>query len=181
MHCPSCGTQTGVLETRKAAGGAVRRRRRCPDCGERFTTFEEREHPPLHVIKRSGRRQRFDRTKLRAALLRAAHKRPVSAADVEGLVDLIESEAERSGGEIASDRVGEMCLDGLRQLDLGAYVQFVGVYRELGDLASVRTELERLEGSGNNPANREQTAAKFRPTRGAGSGVTPKRRTRGED
>lgn len=178
MDCPSCGARTSVLETHRAAGGAVRRRRSCPDCGERFTTFEERGHPPLHVVKRSGRRQRFDRTKLRAALLRAAHKRPVSAADVEGLVDRVSSEAERSGGEITSDRVGEMCLEGLRELDLGAYVQFVGVYRELSDLASVRTELERL---GNNPANREQTAVKFRPTRGAGSGVTPKRRTRGED
>jgi transcriptional repressor NrdR len=180
VDCPSCGTQTSVLETRKAAGGAVRRRRSCPDCGERFTTHEQREHPPLHVIKRGGRRQRFERTKLRAALLRAAHKRPVSAADVESLVDRIESEAEHSGGEIASDRVGEMCLDGLRRLDLGAYVQFVGVYRELSDLASVRAELEHLDNWGNNPANREQTAAEFRPRRGAGS-VTPKRRPRGED
>jgi transcriptional repressor NrdR len=177
VDCPACGAQTNVLETRKGTGGAVRRRRSCPDCGERFTTHEQRIREPLYVVKRSGRRQRFDRTKLRAGLIRATHKRDVSDHDVEGLVERIEAEAERSGGEIASARVGEMSLAGLRELDLGAYLQFVGVYRELEDLDSVRKELEQ---TGNNPANRGQTAAEVRPIQRARSGVTPKRRDRGD-
>jgi transcriptional repressor NrdR len=178
VDCPACGAQTSVLETRKAAAGAVRRRRSCPECGERVTTHEQRLREPLHVVKRSGRRQRFDRTKLRAGLIRATHKRDVSDHEVELLVEQIEAEAERAGGEIGSQRVGEMCLAGLRELDLGAYLQFVGVYRDLEDLESVRRELERLESK--NPANAEQTGRRVRPIQRAGSGVTPKRPTRGD-
>src|SRR5436190_12781 len=86
--CPSCRTQTRVLESRRAPDGdSVRRRRECPECGRRFTTFERREPEPADVIKRDGERQRFDRTKLRAALLKAGHKRPITAADMEPTVD----------------------------------------------------------------------------------------------
>lgn len=183
MHCPSCSAaSTRVIESRRVEdGGAVRRRRECRECGHRFTSFERRERPPAWVVKRSGERQPFDRTKLRAALLRAAHKRPVSAAQIEVLVDGIEAEAERCGGELAAERVGELSLDGLRELDLGAYLQFAAVYRQLADLESVRAELERLtRGGAIVPANRGKTGSAFRPRRRAGSGVTPKRRTRGD-
>lgn len=145
MICPSCSAETKVLESRRAENGAaVRRRRECMRCGHRFTSFERREPGPLFVRKRSGGRERFDPTKLRASLLRAAHKRPVAAADVEEIVARIAREAEKSGGELPSERIGEMCLEGLRDLDLGAYLQFAAVYRELADLESVRDELERL-------------------------------------
>ncbi len=108
----------------------MRRRRQCSGCGRRFTTYEHRESEPLFVRKRSGKRQPFDRTKLRAALLHAAHKRPVSSADVERLVERIESAVNDGGGELAAEQVGELCLDGLRELDMGAYLQFAGTLAE---------------------------------------------------
>jgi transcriptional repressor NrdR len=116
-----------VLETRTADdGAAVRRRRECERCGERFTTYERREPDSLFVRKRRGERQRFDRTKLRAALLRAAHKRPVTAHDVERIVERIERQVAAAGGELSADRLGELCLEDLRGLDLGAYLQYAG-------------------------------------------------------
>jgi transcriptional repressor NrdR len=124
--CPACQSPTRVSETRAASGGAVRRRRQCTSCGHRFTTFERVERGPLSVRKRDGSRQRFDRVKLRAALLGAAHKRPVSAPDVERIVDRIEAETEAGGGEISSERIVELCLIGLRELDAGAYLQYAG-------------------------------------------------------
>ena len=126
MLCPACHGPTRVSETRAASGGAVRRRRQCSSCGHRFTTFERVERGPLSVRKRDGSGQRFDRVKLRAALLGAAHKRPVSAPDVERIVDRIEAEAEAGGGEISSERIVELCLIGLRELDPGAYLQYAG-------------------------------------------------------
>jgi len=123
--CPSCEAQTRVLESRSAPDGAVRRRRECASCGRRFTTFERRE-PELYVLKRSGGRQRFDRAKLRGALLRAAHKRPVSDADIEAIVLRVQSEAEGAGGELEAERIGRLCMEHLRRLDPGAYLQFAG-------------------------------------------------------
>jgi transcriptional repressor NrdR len=141
MVCASCQSPTRVLESRRAPDGAtVRRRRQCPRCGHRFTTFERREAAPLHVAKRSGERQRFDRIKLRAALLHAAHKRPVSSTDVEHLVDRIESSVSAEGGEVAAERIGELCLEGLRELDVGAYLQFAGTLDEPGFAISGQTE-----------------------------------------
>lgn len=127
MNCPSCAAETRVLETRAAEGGAaLRRRRECRRCGRRFTSFERREHEPAWVIKRSGRRQRFNREKLRAALLRASHKRDVDPRALELIVDGIEREAEENGGELAAARIGELCLNGLEPLDRGAFLQFAG-------------------------------------------------------
>jgi transcriptional repressor NrdR len=127
MTCPRCQRPTRVLESRPAAAGtATRRRRECTACGHRFTTFERRDAPPLHVRKRDGERQRFDRNKLRAALLRSTHKRQVDADDVEALVDRVASEIERAGGELPAERIGELCLTGLEDLDYGAYLQFLG-------------------------------------------------------
>jgi transcriptional repressor NrdR len=131
MTCPSCERSTRVLESRHAeAGTAIRRRRECPTCGRRFTTYERREPDPLYVIKRDGERQRFDHTKLRAALLRAAHKRPVEPAAIESVVGRIEAELTRAGGELAAQAIGELCLAELRALDTGAYLQFAGTLEQ---------------------------------------------------
>jgi transcriptional repressor NrdR len=139
--CPSCEAHTRVLESRPAPDGAGRRRRECTACGRRFTTFERRE-PELHVIKRSGERQRFDGAKLRAALLRAAHKRPVSHGDVEAIVARVQSEAEGAGGELDAERIGQLCMEDLRRLDSGAFLQFAGT------LPSVTPELAAAGGAG---------------------------------
>jgi transcriptional repressor NrdR len=127
MDCPRCDRPTRVLESRRAEdGAATRRRRSCAACGERFTTYERRDRAPLYVVKRDGARQRFDRTKLRAALLRSTHKRQVGADDVEALVDRVELAIEAGGGELSAQRIGELCLQGLHDLDEGAYLQFLG-------------------------------------------------------
>jgi transcriptional repressor NrdR len=135
----------------------MRRRRECTGCGRRYTTYERFERPRLHVRKRDGTRQPFDRTKLRAALLRAAHKRPVSADDVEALVERIELAVESAGGELESERIGDLCLQGLRDLDWGAYLQFAGTLPgripELEPSGSVRPARDPAE-STRNPASR---------------------------
>jgi transcriptional repressor NrdR len=127
MDCPQCHQPSRVLESRRAADGtSTRRRRECSGCGHRFTTYERAERQPAWVRKRDGERQRFDRTKLRAALLRSTHKRQVSAEDVERLVDQIAIAIETGGGELEAERIGELCLEGLAELDRGAYLQFLG-------------------------------------------------------
>jgi transcriptional repressor NrdR len=121
----------------------VRRRRACSSCGHRFTTYERREHEPLYVRKRDGERQAFDRAKLRGGLARAAHKRPVEAAEIDQIVDTVEAEAERAGGALPGRRIGEMCLEGLRRVDRISYLQFAAVYKQL-DVEQVRSELAEL-------------------------------------
>ena len=128
MDCPHCKAQTKTLETRRADhGAAVRRRRECPGCGRRFTTFERREPEPVHVRKRDGSRQRFDPEKLRGALLRACHKRDVDPRAIDLIVDRVEADVRAAGdGEITAARIGELCLEGLEPLDRGAFLQFAG-------------------------------------------------------
>ncbi len=127
MNCPNCDSHTRVLESRSAdGGGAVRRRRECSSCGERFTTFERVSVDRLHVRKRDGRRQPFDAQKLRGALHRAAHKRDVTSAQVHGIVAAVEGEATAGGGVISAGRIGELCLERLRAIDHGAFLQFAG-------------------------------------------------------
>jgi transcriptional repressor NrdR len=135
-----------VLETRAADdGAAVRRRRQCSSCGERFTTFERLAIDRLYVRKRDDRRQPFDAEKLRGALTRAAHKRDVSTAEIQGIVAAVEGEATASGGVIDAVRIGEICLERLERLDRGAYLQFAGTLPDpapqigaIGDERSVR-------------------------------------------
>src|SRR5262245_56659305 len=125
MECPLCHRGTHVVETRRA-GAATRRRRACASCGHRFTTYERVEREPGWVRKRDGRRQRFDPAKLRAALLRSTHKRQVGSGDVERHVGEMGDTIAAAGGELDASRIGELCLDGLAELDRGAYLQFLG-------------------------------------------------------
>jgi transcriptional repressor NrdR len=127
----------------------VRRRRECTGCGERFTTFERISVERLRVRKRDGRRQPFDAQKLRGALVRAAHKREVSARQIHGIVAAVEGEATAAGGVIDAVRIGEICLERLSDLDQGAYLQFAGTLPDfnpeigvLGQGGSVRGSRE---------------------------------------
>ncbi len=148
MDCPACHSPTRVLETRSDdAGAAVKRRRECSSCGDRFTTFERRERPPLFVVKRGGRRERFDTDKLRDGMLRAAYKRPVTSEQVDAIAERIEAHAEAEGGELDARRIGEMCLTGLGEVDRVSYLQFAAVYRQLADVEDVQAELRRLRAS----------------------------------
>jgi transcriptional repressor NrdR len=134
-----------VIESRSTDDGAsVRRRRECADCSHRFTTYERHVRARLVVIKRDGQRQAFDRAKLRDGLVRAAHKRPVPAAELDAIVDRVVAEAERAEGSLPAERIGEMCLEGLRRLDRIAYLQFAAVYKQLADFDEVQAELAQF-------------------------------------
>jgi transcriptional repressor NrdR len=127
VNCLRCDSPTSILETRKAEGGAaLRRRRECTKCGHRFTTYERAVPEALQVIKRDGHRQPFDREKLLGSLNRATHKRKLDPRKLGLLVDGVEREVRNAGGELSAARIGELCLEGLRELDHGAYLQFAG-------------------------------------------------------
>jgi transcriptional repressor NrdR len=147
MYCPFCehGT-TKVVDSRLAGTGAIRRRRECLLCSQRFTTFERVEDVPLWVVKRVGSREPFDRQKLLAGLRRACAKRAVPAAEVERAAADVEARL-RNGvrDEVASEAIGEHALAALRELDGVAYVRFASVYRDFRDVAEFTRELRRLE------------------------------------
>ena len=149
MRCPNCQSlDTQVKDSRPTDdSSAIRRRRVCPDCGGRFTTFERVQLRELTVVKRSGRRVPFDRDKLERSVAVALRKRPVDAERVERMINGIVRQLESQGdSEIASERVGELIMEGLKALDDVAYVRFASVYKNfreardfealLGSLAS---------------------------------------------
>src|SRR4051794_9289279 len=145
MQCPYCGsTQHRVVDSREAAD-AVRRRRQCENCDQRFTTYERAEAVRMHVIKRGGRREPFDRDKLLRGLQRAAAKRPIEPERLDEVVASIEAAVRREGGEAAAEWVGELALGGLARLDRVAAVMFASVYRSIEDLSAFEAELRRLE------------------------------------
>jgi transcriptional repressor NrdR len=126
VNCPRCDSPTKTLETRRVPDGATRRRRECTECGHRFTTYERAVPEVLEVVKRNGSRQPFDRQKLLGSLNRASHKRDVDPRRLSLIVDVVERELRDQGGELSAERIGQLCLDGLRELDHGAYLQFAG-------------------------------------------------------
>jgi transcriptional repressor NrdR len=137
VNCPRCDSPTKTLETRRAPeGNAIRRRRECGECGHRFTTYERAVPEVLEVVKRDGHTQAFDRDKLRGALVRASHKRDVDPRRLDEIVERVETEAHQAGGRLSAARIGELCLDGLRELDRGAYLQFAGTLPDAARSAS---------------------------------------------
>ncbi|HHY93597.1 MAG TPA: transcriptional repressor NrdR [Firmicutes bacterium] len=149
MKCPYCGYQESrVLDSRPTDDGSViRRRRECEECHRRFTTYEKVEEAPLVVVKKDGRRERFDPQKILAGLLKACEKRPVPSERLSALVTDIEKELRAQGDqEVESRVIGEMVMDRLRGVDEVAYVRFASVYRQFGDLRRFVEEVQRLLG-----------------------------------
>jgi transcriptional repressor NrdR len=150
MHCPFCSAEdTKVIDSRLVAeGDQVRRRRECLSCKERFTTFEIAELLMPRIIKKNGTREPFDENKLRAGLLRALEKRPVSIEAIESALNHIKHFLQATGErEVKSVVVGEKVMEQLKQLDEVAYVRFASVYRRFKDLSEFRQEIDRLEHS----------------------------------
>jgi transcriptional repressor NrdR len=147
VKCPFCShLDDKVIDSREArTGDLIRRRRECLKCGRRFTTYERIDEIPYMVIKKDGRRERFDRQKILSGLLRACEKRAVSSAQLETIVDATESflvdapERERTTAEI-----GELIMDHLKTLDTVAYIRFASVYRDFKDVREFKEELEGL-------------------------------------
>ena len=148
MRCPFCGhDETKVVDSRVSeAQDAIRRRRECLSCQERFTTYERREEMPLMVVKRDGRREPFDRAKLLRGLMVATVKRDVSGAQLDELIDDVEGELHNSFRyEISARQLGDMILRRLRDLDKVAYVRFASVYKSFKDLDEFTSELKDLK------------------------------------
>ncbi|MCR5784671.1 MAG: transcriptional regulator NrdR [Eubacterium sp.] len=147
MKCPFCNSEdTRVIDSRPADdGSSIRRRRMCDECGKRFTTYEKVETIPLIVIKKDQNREQYDRSKIEAGILRACHKRPISAADITKIVDELETEIfNREEKEISSDEIGEEVMLKLKKLDDVAYVRFASVYREFKDVNTFMEELKKI-------------------------------------
>lgn len=146
MRCPFCFcSDSRVIDSTKDNRGGIRRRRECVVCHQRFSTYERPIVAIPLIIKQDGTREAFDREKLLAGLQIACAKRPVSAADIEHLVGEIESSLQKLGrAEVSSRIVGDMAIQGLKELDLIAYIRYAIVYLRLGDLQSIRGEIDRL-------------------------------------
>ena len=146
MHCPFCDYQDSrVVDTTKNAPGGIRRRRECLQCGERFSTLERPILGTPLLIKKDGTREAFDRDKLNQGIQIACGKRPVSAADIERLTGEIEAGLQRMGkSEVSSRVVGDMVIQGLKELDYIAYIRYAIVYLQLDDLKDIRLEIDRL-------------------------------------
>lgn len=147
MKCPFCGHEnTRVIDSRPAEdNNSIRRRRVCDECDKRFTTYEKVETIPLIVIKKDNCRETYDRSKIEAGVLRACHKRPVSAAQITQLVDEVETEIfNMEEKEIPSRVIGEIVMNKLKDLEAVAYVRFASVYREFKDINSFMDELKKV-------------------------------------
>ena len=147
MKCPYCGNyNTRVIDSRPADdGSSIRRRRECDVCGRRFTTYEKVETLPVIVIKKDENRETYDRSKIERGVLRACHKRPISAGQVGELVDEIEAVIfNKEIREISSREIGELVMEKLKKLDSVAYVRFASVYREFKDVNTFMDELKKI-------------------------------------
>ncbi len=152
MKCPFCSYHDSrVVDSRSVEeGNSIRRRRECPKCGKRFTTYEKYEEAPLVVSKKDGRRELFDGKKLLAGLLKAFEKRPVSLEKVQEIADSVEREIRQRGeSEIDSTIIGEIVMNHLEQTDQIAYVRFASVYRQFADVNNFMQELQRIMNKNN--------------------------------
>ena len=147
MKCPYCYVpESKVIDTRSSDNGmSIKRRRECVSCGRKFTTYERVEEIPIRVIKKDGSRQSFEKSKLLNGITRACEKRPVTAEQIEELVNSIEAQVyNKLNKEITTLEIGELVMDGLKNLDDVAYVRFASVYRQFKDVNTIIDELQKL-------------------------------------
>lgn len=148
MKCPYCGetnTTHVVGTTHDESGGGIRRRRECSHCGNRFSTYERAVMATPQIVKNGGYRETFDREKLLRGLRTACVKRPVASEDLESLVDRVEDTLRRMGQlEVDSKLVGDLVVEGLKALDVIAYIRYTLVYLKLDNLAAIQAEVDKL-------------------------------------
>ncbi len=147
MNCPFCGhREDKVIDSRESKEGEIiRRRRECLGCTRRFTTYERIDEIPYMVIKKDGRREKFDRQKVMNGLLRACEKRPIGMSKLAEIIDVVESRlAETPDRELSTTEIGEMLMDRLVALDKIAYVRFASVYRDFQDVEAFLKELKEM-------------------------------------
>jgi len=146
MRCPYCQHEnTKVTDSRDTGVYSIRRRRECLLCHRRFTTYEHIEMSPIFVIKKDGRREKFDKSKIKTGVTKALEKRPVSPEQIETLLDNIEEHIRREGKEeIPSSRIGEYVMEELEKVDQVAYIRFASVYRAFADITHFQKEVQKL-------------------------------------
>ena len=147
MKCQYCSClDSKVIDSRPTDdGNSIRRRRECTNCGRRFKTYEKVELSPLFVVKRDGRRESFDSRKIKAGILHACDKLPVSMQQIDEIVTKVEQKAYATmDGEIASEKIGDMVMSELKELNDVAYVRFAAVYRKFTDVGTFMNELKKL-------------------------------------
>ena len=147
MKCQFCScTDSKVIDSRPTDdGNSIRRRRECIGCGRRFTTYEKVEMSPLFVVKKDGRRESFEPQKIKAGILHACDKLPVSMQQIDEIVTRVEQKAYSTmEGEIPSEKIGDMVMDELKDLNDVAYVRFAAVYRKFTDVGTFMSELQKL-------------------------------------
>ena len=146
MQCPYCHHEnTKVTDSRDTGVFSIRRRRECLDCHRRFTTYEHIEMSPIYIIKKDGRREKFEKNKMKHGVMKALEKRPVSHEQIETLLDNVEEKVRRNGKEeIQSTLVGEYVMDELKALDQVAYIRFASVYRSFADITLFEKEVRKL-------------------------------------
>ena len=145
MDCPFCSEPTQVIDKRDAEG-VTRRRRECLECKKRFTTYERVENIDIFVVKKDGSRQLFSREKLKAGILKACEKRPVSLEQIENAVNEIEHKLrQQESTEIPSKLIGELIIKILKKLDKVAYIRFASVYRDFKDIGDFEKELKEIK------------------------------------
>ncbi|WP_408955886.1 transcriptional regulator NrdR [Natroniella sp. ANB-PHB2] len=147
MKCPYCTeVSSKVVDSRATEDNTtIRRRRECLGCSKRFTTYERIDELPIIVVKKDGRRERFDRNKIMSGLIKACEKRPISREQLEGIVNSLEQKIRNQmEGEVESTVIGELVMNYLCQLDEVAYVRFASVYRQFKDIENFRKELDKL-------------------------------------
>ena len=146
MKCPYCNhPDTKVTDSRDTETLSIRRRRECLNCNKRFTTYEYIEMSPLFVIKKDGRREKYDRNKIKNGIMKALEKRPVSHEKIEEMLDTIEEKIRRYGkDEIETKAIGEYVMEVLKETDQVAYIRFASVYRSFTDVTSFQKEVKNL-------------------------------------
>jgi|SRR6056297_2988851 len=146
MQCPYCQHEnTKVTDSRDTGIYSIRRRRECLSCHRRFTTYEHIEMSPIYIIKKDGRREKYDKSKIKTGIVKALEKRPVSPEQIENLLDTIEEHIRKEGKEeISSTRIGEFVMEELKKIDEVAYIRFASVYRSFADITLFEKEVQKL-------------------------------------
>lgn len=163
MKCPFCAhLEDKVVDSRESKDGdSIRRRRECIECGRRFTSYERIDEIPYMVVKKDGKREGFDRNKIMAGLLRACEKRPISAPQLEAIVDSVEKYVQESlDRERPTSDIGKIIMQRLKELDKVAYVRFASVYLEFEDVSEFMNELKDLVRAREKSTKRQKTKAK---------------------
>jgi transcriptional repressor NrdR len=146
MQCPYCQHEnTKVTDSRDTGIYSIRRRRECLSCHRRFTTYEHIEMSPIYIIKKDGRREKYDKSKIKTGIVKALEKRPVSPEQIENLLDTIEEHIRKEGKEeISSTLIGEFVMEEIKKIDEVAYIRFASVYRSFADITLFEKEVQKL-------------------------------------